>query len=92
MRFVVFFVVISEIEDELFVDDMYFGGISDDKVQAEQLAKMIINDGNIHGAIVPKIIPMTDFDKCIEIARKYFQCMRNEIYDMELKKKKKGKK
>jgi hypothetical protein len=90
MKHVVFFVTIIELDDELFVDDMFFGGIVDDKDKADLLARDIINDSGIQGAIVPKVLPLVDgLSKASEIANKYFIRMRNEIYDTEIRRKSK---
>jgi hypothetical protein len=90
MKHAVFFVTIIELDDELFVDDMFFGGIVEDKDKADLLARDIINDNGIQGAIVPKVLPLVDnLSKAMEIANKYFVRMRNEIYDTETRRKSK---
>ena len=74
--YIVFFVtVIQDEEDGVFIDDAaygcgYLGGIVEDFEQAEGLAKHIVNDKCICGAIIPKIFPYNgNLESCCKIAK-----------------------
>jgi hypothetical protein len=88
-KYAVFFANIQEVDDVLVVNEFCFVGKVNDRATAEKLARDIVDDNNIHGAIIPKIIPIQDgMRKAVEIAGKYFRKMATEIADIEERKKK----
>jgi cell division protein YceG involved in septum cleavage len=86
MRFVVVYSSIVEEEGEIFVDAFYFGGIVDDRDEADKLARHITNDDTIEGVIVPKIFPIEynhRLDEVLHKASKYFNQLASEMYEIE---------
>lgn len=86
MKHVVFFATIYDTDDGIFVDFLYFGGITECKEDAEHIARRLTNDKNLPGAIVPKIFPLEDdtkFPLMHKIATKHFHKLANDMYDAE---------
>jgi hypothetical protein len=87
--YAVFFTSIQDVDDVLVVNEFCFAGKVSDRAAAEKLARNIVDDNNIHGAIIPKIVPLREgMRKSVEIAGKYFRKMATEIADIEERKKK----
>jgi cell division protein YceG involved in septum cleavage len=92
MKYVVLYSCVSEEEGEIFVDVFFFGGKVDTREDAEELAKCIVNDRSINGAVVPKIYPIDHdymMNEIISRATKYFNTLANEMYALDDQKQRK---
>jgi len=83
MKYVVYFASILDLDDEVFVDYIYFGGVTYNKEDAEKLSRNITNDKRLSGAILPKIMVTNNFKESYDIANKYFNRLANDMYDIE---------
>ena len=92
--FVVLFACVIEDANGLLIDCPYnygyLGGYTQTKEEADRLAKHIVNDKNIPGAIIPRVFPIKENDtiQAIEISKKFFKKMIQDMYDIEESKKK----
>jgi L-arabinose isomerase len=77
--------MIDDDEAGIFVDHLYFGGITTSEDHADKIIRALTNDRSLPGAVVPRKYKSAskDISNIIEKARKQFKQFSKDIYDME---------
>lgn len=85
--FVVFYATVNEGENGADVLSPFLGGITQNTQDADLLAYDLVNDKQIPGTVIPKILgfnKIDEFKRKYDFAAKHFSQMALDIHDYEM--------
>jgi hypothetical protein len=78
----VFYITITDYDsDDLDIDGPYFGGVADDEIAAERIARSLTNDKSLPGVVITKKFNNGSLKEMQEQARKQFYRLSDEMSD-----------